>query len=89
MHESDLLAMLINCCKRGVATRPCPPATHAKKHEGSAYTLGIVLEKEGEVRCNSSVRRKYLDSGLLWCSSQSVATTNAGKQHKKVKILQN
>ncbi len=37
----------------GVVTRPHPPATHARKHEGSAYTLGIVLENKGTILWSS------------------------------------
>ncbi len=81
MHENDLLSMLISWCIKGELQLGHAHLLRMRENKDSAYTLGIVLEKQGELRFNSSVLRKYLDSVLLWCSSQPVATTNPGKQH--------
>ncbi len=74
--------MLSTRFERGVATRPRPPATPASKHKVGVHMLGIGSRERRRVKVKPFGLRKYLHSGLLWCSRQTVPTTNAGIRHK-------
>ncbi len=74
--------MLITRCERGVATRPRPSATPASKHKVGVHMLGIGAPERWRVKVKLVGLTKYLPSGLLWCISQNVPTTNAGIRHK-------
>ncbi len=82
IHGCNVLSMLITRCERGVATWPRPSATPASKHKVGVHTLGIGSRERRRVKVKPFGLRKYLHSGLLWFSRQTVPTTNAGIQHK-------
>ncbi len=82
IHGCNVLSMLITRYERGVANRPRPPATPASKRKVGVHTLGIRSRERRRVKVKPFGIRKYLHSGLLWCSRQTVPTTNAGIRHK-------